>query len=325
MSLNKPNIAILGLGGIARKMAYTVNKTDFAALYAAASRSIDKAEAFAKDFGAKKAYGSYEEMVSDSKVDLVYIATPHAFHAEYALMCLEHGKHVLVEKPLAVNKAQAERVFGLAERKGLFAGEAMWSRFQPIQKTLNEIINSGRIGEVTQVTAFMGGAMTHVPRLAEPGLAGGALLDVGIYPLNFASMIIDEDIARIDGNAVLSDKGVDLKNGFVLTYKSGKMAVLGSSMVSEMDARGVVYGTKGRIEAELIFDILRLNVIGEGGSEVIERPEEITGFEYELEAAVRAIGEGKTEFEEMRHSETIKMLGIMDKLREQWGVRYPFE
>lgn len=319
------NIAILGLGGIAQKMAYTVNKTEYAVLCAAASRSREKAEAFAKNFGCAKAYGSYEEMARDGSVDMVYIATPHAFHAENAIMCLEHGKHVLVEKPLAVNAKQAERVFAFAEEKGLFAGEAMWSRFQPIQKTLNEIIASGKIGEVTQVTAFTGGAMTNVPRLREPELAGGALLDVGIYPLNFASMVIDEPIVRIDGSAVISDKGVDLKNGFVLTYKSGKMAVLGSSMVSEMDSRGVVYGTKGRIEAEFIIDIFRLTVYTEGKREVIDRPAQINGFEYELESAVRAVENGKTESEEMPHKETLKMLGIMDRLREMWGVRYPFE
>lgn len=319
------NIAILGLGGIARKMADTVNKTGFAKLYAAASRSMEKAEAFAKEFGAEKAYGSYEEMVKDSNIDLVYIATPHAFHAENALLCLEHGKHVLAEKPLAVNKKQAEKVFALAKEKGLFAGEAMWSRFQPIQKTLNRILDSGKIGEVTQVTAFTGGAMTNVPRLAEPELAGGALLDVGIYPLNFASMAINEPVVKAEGSAVLSEKGVDLKNGFVLTYESGKMAVLGSSMVSEMDSRGVIYGTKGRIEADFIIDIFRLRVFADGKTEVIERPEQITGFEYELEAAVRAIEAGGTEFKEMPHSETVKMLEIMDKLRENWGVRYPFE
>lgn len=319
------NIAILGLGGIARKMAYTVNKTEYAVLYAAASRGIEKANAFVKEFGAVKAFGSYEEMAADDKVDLVYIATPHAFHAENALMCLEHGKHVIVEKPLAVNSSQAEKVFALAEKKGLFAGEAMWSRFQPIQKNLNDIISSGKIGQVTQVTAFTGGAMTSVPRLAQPELAGGALLDVGIYPLNFASMAINEPITKIDGHAVLSEKGVDLKNGFVLTYESGKMAVLGSSMVSEMDSRGVIYGTMGRIEAEFIIDISRLIIYADGKTEVIERPPQITGFEYELKSAIDAISSGKMESEEMPHSETVKMLGIMDRLREMWGVRYPFE
>lgn len=321
----KINVAILGLGGIARKMAATVNNAEYAVLYAAASRTAEKAKAFAEEFGAVKAYGSYEEMADDGNVDLVYIATPHAFHAENAIMCLNHGKHVLVEKPLAVNAEQAEKVFALAEEKGLFAGEAMWSRFQPIQKRINEILNSGVIGEVTQVTAFTGGEMTNVKRLAEPELAGGALLDVGIYPLNFASMAIDEPVERMDTNAEISEKGVDLQNAFVLTYKSGKMAVLGSSMVSEMDSRGVIYGTKGRIEADFIIDIEKITVCSGGKREVTERPPQITGFEYELEAAVKAIECGAAQTEEMPHKETVKMLRIMDALREKWGVRYPFE
>lgn len=316
---------ILGLGGIARKMAHTINKTDGVTLYAVASRSIDKALDFAEAYGAVKAYGSYEEMARDGRVDLVYIATPHAFHAENALMCLENGKHVLVEKPLAVNAEQALKVFAASKQKNLFAGEAIWSRYQPIQKTLNEIIDSGTIGEVTSVTAFTGGRMTDVPRLTEPELAGGALLDVGIYPLNFASMIIKEPVVRVDANAVLSEKGVDLQNSFILSYGSGKIATLGSSMISEMDSRGVVYGTKGRIEAEFIIDIARLTVYAGGKTEVTERPAQTTGFEYELMSAVRAIEEGKIQPDEMPHSETVKMMRIMDGLRRRWGVVYPFE
>lgn len=317
--------AILGLGGIAQKMADTVNKTEGVVLYAAASRSLDKALDFAEKYGAEKAYGSYEEMAADKEVQLVYIATPHAFHAENALLCLNQGKHVLVEKPLAVNAQQAQQVFKTAKEKGLFAGEAMWSRFMPIQKKLKEIVDSGIIGEVTCVTANTGGRMTHVPRLTEPSLAGGALLDVGIYPLNFASMIMDAPVINMETSAVLSDKGVDAQNAFVLTYPEGKMAVLGSSMISEMDSRGVIYGTKGRIEAEFIIDISKLTVYSPAGTEVIERPPQTTGFEYELTAALRAIESGKIQTEEMPHSETVKMLRIMDGLRGRWGVRYPFE
>ena len=319
-------VGILGLGGIARKMANTVNKTEGAVLYAAGSRDIEKAKIFAKEFGAEKAYGSYEELAADPEVQLIYIATPHAFHAENAMLCLEHGKHVLIEKPAAVNKKQAEQVFEKAREKNLFAGEAMWSRFQPIQRTLEEIIASGTIGEVTCVTANTGGAMTNVPRLALPELAGGALLDVGIYPLNFASMIIKEPIKKITSTAVLTEKGVDGQNAFVITYGSGKMAILGSSMLSEMDSLGVVYGTKGRIEADFVINIRSLKVITNDGSEkTITRPSQDTGFEFELTAAVDAIKNGRSEFPEMPHSETVRMLEIMDGLRKEWGVRYPFE
>lgn len=318
-------VGILGLGGIARKMAATVLQTDGAALYAVGSRDAGKAAAFAEEFEAAKAYGTYEELAADPEVQLIYIATPHAFHADNALLCIEHGKHVLIEKPAAANKKQAERVFGKAREKGLFAGEAMWSRFQPIQRTLEETVNSGAIGEVTCVTANTGGAMTEVPRLALPELAGGALLDVGIYPLNFASMIISEPIKKITGAAVLTEKGVDGQNAFVITYESGKMAILGSSMLSEMDSRGVVYGTKGRIEADFVINISSLKIITPEGEKTVARPPQKTGFEFELTAAINAIRSGSCEYPEMPHSETLRMLEIMDGLREEWGVRYPFE
>lgn len=322
----KIKVGILGLGGIARKMAHTVNITEEAELYAAASRSLDKAQTFAKEFSAERAYGSYEALANDPDVDLVYIATPHAFHADNALLCLEHGKHILAEKPLAANKAQAEAVFGKAKEKRLFAGEAMWARFQPIQRTLEEIVGSGAIGEVTCVTANTGGAMTKVPRLVQPELAGGALLDVGIYPLNFASMIIKERVKKITSAAVLTDKGVDGQNAFIITYESGKMAILGSSMLSEMDSRGVVYGTEGRIEADFVINISTLTLItNDGKRKTFTRPPQETGFEYELLSAINAIRDGSCESPEMPHAETLRMLEIMDSLRAEWGVRYPFE
>lgn len=317
--------AILGLGNIAQKMADTINHTDGVTLYAVASRTAEKAEEFAETYGAVKAYGSYEEMLQDDRIDLVYVATPHAFHAENARMCLEHNKHVLVEKPFAVNAQQAIEVFALAKEKNLFAGEAMWSRYQPIQKQLSDIIKSGVIGDVAYVTAFTGGHLRHVPRLAEPALAGGALLDVGVYPLNFALSVIKEPVVRLDANAVLSDKGVDLQNAFTVSFKSGKMAVLGSSMVSEMDSKGVIYGTKGRIEAKNIINIEKLIIYTPDGSEIIQRPEQHTGFEYELLSAVKAIGEGKIEPDEMPHRATINMLRITDGVRRRCGIKYPFE
>ena len=318
--------AILGAGRIARKMAYTLNRMENVRLYAVASRTLDKAQTFAKEFGAEKAYGSYEEMAQDREIDLVYIATPHSLHAENALMCLEHGRNVLVEKPFAVNAGQAEKVFAKAREKGLFAGEAMWARFKPIQKTLQKLIKEDRIiGEVTCVTANTGGQLSHVPRLAEPELAGGALLDVGIYPLNFASMVIDSEIERIDSHAVLTEKGVDAQNGFIITYKDGKQAILGSSMVSEMNSLGVIYGTEGRIEADYILDIGKITVIKGDWRQEYESPKQISGFEFEVEDALKAIGEGRCESEVMPHSEVLKMMRIMDKLRGEWGVRYPFE
>ncbi len=316
---------IIGTGTIARKMAYTLNEMDGVELYAVASRSLEKAKAFALEYNAQKAYGSYEELAEDEDIDLVYVATPHSAHAENALLCLEKGRNVLVEKPFAVNVSQAEKVFSKAREKGLFAGEALWTRFHPMKKKILELINDGAIGEVTSVTAEAGGFLTKVPRLTEPELAGGALLDIGIYPLNFASMMIGSEIERIDSSAVLTEKGVDAQNGFVITYKDGKMAILASSILSESSWSGVIYGTTGRIEADYILDIRKITVVNGDKRYEINSPKEISGFEFEVQAALDAIAQGKCETNEMPQSETLKMLGIMDGLREKWGVKYPFE
>lgn len=318
-------VGIIGTGTIARKMAHTVNETPNTQLYAIASRTLEKAQSFANEFNAPIAYGSYEQLAKDENVDLIYIATPHTFHAENALMCLEHGRNVLVEKPFAVNAKQAEEVFAKAREKGLFAGEAMWTRFAPLQKEMQKLIKEGVIGEVTSVTASAGGFLTDVPRLVEPALAGGALLDIGIYPLNFASMIIHSEIDRIDTHAVLTDKGVDAQNAFIITYKDGKMAALFSSILSEAGWNGVIYGTEGRIEVEYFLDIRKITIVKNYKRRELLPPLQINGFDFELNAALDAIANGKCETEEMPHSETVKMLKIMDYLRSRWGVKYPFE
>ncbi|MCI1890180.1 MAG: Gfo/Idh/MocA family oxidoreductase, partial [Bifidobacterium crudilactis] len=191
------NVAILGAGGIANTMARTLlaMKSDerYRGLinpYAVAARDGERARGFAERYGFPVSYGSYEDMVADPDVDLVYIATPHSMHAEQALMCLEAGKHLLVEKSFTANAAQAEEVFSLSESKGLLCTEAIWTRYMPSRGIINDIIDSGTIGEVTSASANLGYPITANARLVEPELAGGALLDVGVYPLNFLDMAL---------------------------------------------------------------------------------------------------------------------------------------
>ena len=183
--MGKIKIAILGAGSIARQMAYTISNMDNVDAYAVAARDFERAEKFAKEYGFEKAYGSYEAMLKDENVDLVYIATPHSHHYEHSMLCLNHGKHVLCEKAFTANAKQAEEVLKLAESKKLLITEAIWTRYMPMAKTLNEVIQSGIIGEVTSLTANLGYVIKDIPRLIEPKLSGGALLDVGIYTINF--------------------------------------------------------------------------------------------------------------------------------------------
>ena len=187
-------IGILGAGGIAVQMAKTVAGMKDVENYAVAARSFERAQAFAEKYGFSKAYGSYEEMLADPQVDLVYIATPHSHHYLHAKMCLEAGKNVLCEKAFTVNADQARKLFALAKEKNLLITEAIWTRYMPSRKMIDDIISSGVIGEVTAVIANLNYAISEVERIRKPELAGGALLDVGVYTINFASMVLGDKL-----------------------------------------------------------------------------------------------------------------------------------
>lgn len=320
-------MAILGAGSIARSMAATINEMEDVTSYAVASRDHKKAEAFAKEFGFTKAYGSYEEMLSDPEVDLVYVATPHSHHYEHVKLCLNHGKHVLCEKAFAINAKQAEEMFALALKNKLLLTEAIWTRYMPLRKTLDDIISSGVIGNVSMLTANLGYVINHIPRLIEPSLAGGALLDVGVYTINFALMTFGYEIERITSTAVITDKGVDAQNSITLVYKDGRMAVLNSTMMSLTDRQGVISGSKGFIMVENINNCERIRVYDLKRNELAcyEAPKQISGYEYEVRACIKAIQEGNLECEEMPHSETIRVMHLMDSLRKEWKVIYPGE
>ena len=320
------NIGILGAGNIARVMSKTVNLTENVTLAAIGSRSKEKAEDFAREFGIPKAYGSYEELAADDTLDLIYIATPHSRHYEDAKLCLEKGRNVLCEKAFTANGAQARKLFEIADKKGLFISEAIWTRFLPMRSTLDSIIESGVIGSISSLTANLGYSLGNVERLIKPELAGGALLDLGVYTINFALMAFKGKVREIKSTCVKNRYGVDSNNSIIMTFEDGKTAVLHNNALSNTDRRGIIYGDKGRIEFENINCCEGINVILNDRSVTrYERPPLITGFEYELNAAVRAISEGKRECEEMPHSEILKVMDIMDGLRSEWSIRFPFE
>ena len=320
------NIGILGAGNIARKMAHTVNAMEDVTLAAVGSRSIEKAQAFAKEFGIPKAYGSYEELAADSSIDLISVATPHSRHFEDCQLCLNNGRNVLCEKPFTVNAKQAKQLIGLAESRGLFIGEAIWTRFLPMRFKLDEIIANGAIGNITSLTANLGYAISDTERLKKPELAGGALLDLGVYTINFARMVFGADIADICSSCSKNEYGVDLHNSVIIRFKDGKTAILHSNMDSNTDNRGMIYGDKGRIEFHNINNCEGITVtLNDGTVTKYETPAQITGFEYEVQAALLAIANSETECAEMPHSEIIAVTEIMDALRKEWDIVYPFE
>lgn len=325
--MEKCKMAILGAGSIAKTMARTVQKMDGVRMYAVASRSMERAEAFAKEFGIEKAYGSYEALVNDPDVKLIYIATPHSHHYEQAKLCLRYGKHVLCEKAFTANAKQAEEILHLAEEKRLLLTEAIWTRFLPMSAKTNEIIKSGAIGRPTLLTANLGYVIDQVPRMKDPALAGGALLDLGVYPINFASMIFGDQVEKVVSTAQLTNEGVDAQNSITLCYPEGRMAVLHSTMLSISDRQGVVNGTDGYLIADNINNCERIRVYNRDREEIAsyDRPAQITGYEYEVEAAVQAIQNGAIECPQMPHKETLRIMRLMDSLRQEWGVKFPFE
>ena len=323
----KYNIGIIGSGNIAGVMADTIKRMKNVRLYAVASRSKVKADVFAEKYGCKKAYGSYEELASDSKVDLVYIATPHSEHYENAKLCLLNGKPVLCEKAFTANAAQAKELIRISQERRVLLAEAIWTRYMPMLATIREVLGSGIIGEPKTLTANLGYLIERVARLQEPALAGGALLDVGVYTLNFASMIFGDDIETIESSCTYTKTGVDEQNSITIYYKDGRMAVLNSSMISLSDRKGIIYGTKGFAIIENINNYESITVFDPRYKEIAsyKRPRQISGYEYEVEACIKALENGEIECGEMPHSEIIRMMEIRDGLRAKWGIVYPFE
>lgn len=317
-------MAILGAGGIAVKMASTITKMENVEAYAIAARDLDRAQAFAHKYGFTRAYGSYEEMLADEAIDLVYIATPHSHHFKHAKMSLEAGKNVLCEKAFTVTADQARELMKLAKEKKLLLTEAIWTRYMPSREMIDDIIASGAIGEVTSLTANLGYELKDVKRIWDPKLAGGALLDVGVYVINFARMVFGEDMTDLSASAVFKD-GVDMIDSITMTFSEGRMATTQASVYGALDRDGAVFGTKGYIKIANINNPEVIKVFDKDYHEVASYlpPEQITGYEYEVEACRKAIENGDLECPEMPHEETVKVLEIMDSIRKSWGYEIP--
>ena len=326
-------IGILGAGSIARSMAKTLRGMQQQGrpveLYAVASRSLEKAQDFAAQEDVSRAYGSYEEMVRDSAVDLVYIATPHSHHAEQIRLCVEHGKAVLCEKAFTGNARQAEEVLALAERRGVLVTEAIWTRYMPSRRMIDEVLARGAIGKPQVLMASLGYPVWDKERIARPELAGGALLDLGVYTLNFASMAFGDDVARMESSVAMLDTGVDHTENITLHYRDGRTACLTSTAMAQTNRQGVICGDKGFVTVDNINNPQVISVYDRTCNgvpvETLHVPQQITGYEYQVEACMRALEAGALECPEMPHSETLHIMRTMDALRAQWGMRYPFD
>jgi predicted dehydrogenase len=326
----KMKVAILGTGWIASKMARTVSQMDEAECYAVAARELPRAQAFAAEYGFEKAYGSYEEMLADEAVDLVYIALPHNFHCQWTCAALEAGRNVLCEKSFAVNETEARKMIELSEKKHLLLAEAIWTRYMPSRDMIMKLVESGTIGRVHTVSANLGYDIDDHERMQSPALAGGVLLDLTVYPLNFASMFLGDDIRKISASCSYTETGVDAQETVMLEYRDGRMASLFTTMYNLTNRMGLICGEKGFIEVENINNPQQIRVYAPDRDNPkllasYDVPHQITGYEYEVLACRKAIEEGRIECPEMPHSQTIQIMCQMDRIREQLGIVYPFE
>lgn len=320
-------IGILGPGKIAGKVAYALARMPEVECYAVASCTPGKAERFAQEHGFVKAYTSYEELVEDPQVELIYVATPHSHHYVHMMLCLTHGKPVICEKAFTMNARQAREVAEYAKKQGIFVAEAIWPRYMPSRQMIRRVLDSGIVGKVNAMTANLHYDIDEVQRIWDPALAGGALLDVGIYGLSFALTHFEGEIARIDSSVQLTQTGVDAMETITIHFADGSMAMLTHGIYNRSDRKGIFYGEKGYIVVENINNPESIHVFDDQDRllEHYDVPEQINGYEYEFREAIRCIQEGKTEADSISLAESVAMMEIMDSLRKDWGVVYPQE
>jgi predicted dehydrogenase len=325
--MKKIKMGIIGTGIIAEKMATTIREMADVEAYAVGSRSQDKAQAFADQWGFTHAYGSYTDLFKDPAVELVYIATPHSQHYENAKEALLNDKPVLCEKAFTATAWQAEELFELSRQRGVFITEAIWTRYVPLSHTINEVIESGIIGRPEMLSANLGYPLSHVERMQRADLAGGTLLDLGVYPINFASMVFGGEVESVVSACTKTATGMDEQESITLTYPGGRMAVLHSSMIAKTDRQGIVSGDKGHLIVQNINNPEKITVLGMDYETlaVYDQPQQITGFEYQVRASIEAIENGWIESPYMPHAESLRIMRLMDSLRAAWGMVYPWD
>ena len=319
---------LIGLGVISRKFAKGLAYVPDAEIYAVASRSQEKADAFGAEFGASKCYGSYEDLANDPHVDVAYIGTPNNYHLPQTLLCLKAGKHVLCEKPFAVNAKEAKLMIDCARENNLFLMDAFWTRYFPAMAKLRQLVAEKVIGDVMLVTADFGGRGPVVPekRHFNPDLAGGAMLDVGSYCIQFASMIYGKPPTDIVSQVAIGETGVDELSVLVFKYSDYEMATLTSAIRLSTPHEARVMGTEGYIAIPNFWHPSELTVVRSGQApEILRFPYEGEGFQFEAIEVGQCIRAGLTESPVYPLDETLTIMETMDRIRADWGMRYPFE
>ncbi|MBA3528985.1 MAG: Gfo/Idh/MocA family oxidoreductase [Propionibacteriaceae bacterium] len=316
---------IVGPGRIAEKVVSDFAHVPGARAVAVASRSLDRASSFARQHQLERAFGSYSEILADNGVDVLYIATPHPQHHSIAIKALRAGKAVLVEKTFAATVAGAEDIIGSARSQGVFAMEAMWTRFQPVIVTMGELIADGAIGEVRQVQADLGVNQPYDPsnRLFDPARGGGAMLDLGVYVVSFAQYFLGAP-DRVDVSGALAPTGVDVEAGLLLHYSDGRAATLLTSLRHPTPGAARIHGTGGWIDILPRFHHPQTIVLTRIGREPeeITRPQTGGGYAHELIEVTECIRSGRTESAVMPLDDTLVVQRILNDACEQLGVHH---
>jgi len=327
--MNAIRWGILSTGKIAQKFAETAaHFPEEFTVAAVASRSLDTAQAFASQYGIGKAYAGYEELARDPDVDIVYVATPNNLHAPNMKMCLEHGKHVLCEKPFTVNAGEAREVYAMAREKGLLVMEAFWTKFLPLYRRLDQLLAEGVIGDIHLIKAQYGYVISPARSLRkmDPELAGGALLDIGVYAIGFASMVQGYRPAEIKSIVRLNDSGVDEYSTTILRYEGGAIAECTCAIGTQIPVLGSIYGSLGMIRIPHFLAPQSMEVtLNDGTSYMIEEKFDFNGFEYQMREAAACLAAGRTQSDIMTPEQSIAVMEIMDTIRGIWGMRYPME
>ena len=318
---------IISTGTMAQVFVDTLKQINDVELYAVASRTLDKAIAFQKKNGFEKAYGSYLDLVKDPNVEIVYIATPHCNHFNDMKMCIEHHKPVLCEKAFTLNANQAKQIKQMSIENNVYVAEAIWPRYMPSRKIINDVINSNIIGTPKILTANLSYPIYMNKRIVDINLAGGALLDVGVYGINFALMHFGKDIKKIESSCQKTDTGVDAQESITIHYNDGRMVVLTHGIYSRSDRKGIIYGDKGYIVVENINNPQSIDVYDTNDILLkhIDVPKQISGYEYEVIESIECIKDNLIESHSMPLDESIYLMETMDSIRKQWNLKYPQE
>ena len=328
MKKQKIRWGILGCGRIAQKFAADLALVKEAELTAVSSRNLNHAKKFAKQFSAKYIHGSYEELVQNNEVDVIYIATPHSHHHEHTLLCLQHNKAVLCEKPFAINSRQTIEMIDMAKKKKIFLMEAFWTKFLPHYKKTIELIQKKKIGDIKSVLVNFGFKLNEnaPPRLLDPALGGGTMLDIGVYNVFMALSFLGKP-DQIEASMTPSATGVDEQCAVLFKYNNGAMAQLFTSFTTNLSTEVEINGTAGRIRLTSRFyepssQIEIRKLVADEPKIIKIKKEKGVGYRHEAKHVTECLQQGLTESPVMTHADTLLLMEVVDEIRRKAGIKY---